>query len=546
MNKKYPKISISNAKNLRTNATTPEKILWTYLRKSSLNNLKFRRQQPIGPYIVDFLCCSRKIIIELDGGQHNMSKNIDYDNIRDNFLKEEGYTVIRIWNNDIIKNIDGVIEFLQDYTKTPTPKSKILTLPSREGNRNIKIQCPAKINLTLKITGKRPDGFHDIESVMQTINLFDYLTISTAANGKFEINLSGTSSEIPYNEKNLVYKAALLFIERTNLQPCKINVFIEKNIPVAAGLAGGSTDAAGMLYGLNKLYGEPLNRFELHELCAKLGSDLNMCLEGGRQKATGRGEILEKLPFEEFEVSLIKPVSLGISAKDAYTKFSRKMESNSSPADKTKPPTPTLPLKGGGGKHSHKYNRYAKEKSAILRKNMTDAENKLWYYIRKEQINGLKFRRQQPIGPYIADFVCQSLKLVIELDGGQHNEENYQEYDSERTVYLEKAGYKVLRFWNNEIFENIEGVTEKISNFANSLPPRGGGSGWGATAFLNDLEWAVIDDYKELRQIKTLYPNSVMSGSGSTYFGIGFEFEKQPDFWVKNNLKSIPYGVKEV
>ena len=238
---------------------------------------------------------------------------------------------------------------------------------------------------------------------MQTINLFDYLTISTAANDKFEINLSGTSSEIPYDEKNLVYKAALLFIERTNLQPCKINVFIEKNIPVAAGLAGGSTDAAGMLYGLNKLYGEPLNRFELHELCAKLGSDLNMCLEGGRQKATGRGEILEKLPFEEFEVSLIKPVSLGISAKDAYTKFSRKMESNSPPADKTKP-----------------------------------------------------------------------------------------------------------------------------------------------TAFVNDLEWDVIDDYKEVRQIKTLYPNSVMSGSGSTYFGIGFEFEKQPDFWVKNNLKSIPYGVKEV
>lgn len=260
--------------------------------------------------------------------------------------------------------------------------------------KQIKIQCPAKINLTLKITGKREDGFHNIDSIMQTINLFDYLTISVEKSEKTEIILNGDSDEIPYNEKNLVYKAALLFVE--NFQPCKINVFIEKNIPVAAGLAGGSTDAAGMLYGLNKLFDEPLKREKLHELCAKLGSDLNLCLEGGRQKTSGRGEILEPLPFEEFKVSLIKPLDLGISAKEAYTKFSTKTK------------------------------------------------------------------------------------------------------DSSR----------------NE--------------------------------FANDLEWAVIDDYERLQQIKKLYPESVMSGSGSTYFGVGFNFEHEDGFWVKNDLKSIPYGVKEV
>lgn len=260
--------------------------------------------------------------------------------------------------------------------------------------KKLKIQCPAKINLTLKITGKRDDGFHNIDSIMQTINLFDYLTISVEKSDKPEINLSGTSTEIPYNEKNLVYKAAELFFQNIK-ESYKTDIFIEKNIPIAAGLAGGSTDAAGTLYGLNKLLGEPLSRSELHKLCAQLGSDLNLCLEGGRQKTSGRGEILEPAEFEEFEVSLIKPLDLGISAKEAYTKF----------AQKTK--------------------------------------------------------------------------------------------DSSRDK------------------------------------------------FVNDLEWAVIDDYKQLQEIKKAYPKSVMSGSGSTYFGVGFDFENKEGFWVKNGLKSIPYGVKE-
>ncbi len=416
--------------------------------------------------------------------------------------------------------------------------------------KQIKIQCPAKINLTLKVTGKREDGYHNIDSIMQTINLFDYLTISVEKSDTTEIILSGTSDEIPYNEKNLVYKACLLFLEKTNMPAHKIKVFIEKNIPIAAGLAGGSTDAAGMIYGLNKLFDEPLSRKELHELCAKLGSDLNLCLEGGRQQTSGRGEILEALPFEEFDVSLIKPINLGISAKEAYTKFSEKIKTYPSFAEMDiadMPPTLALPLKEGGKKYTHKYSEFAKEKSIELRKNMTDTEKRLWQYIRKEQINGLKFRRQQPIGPYIADFTCQSKRLIIEIDGGQHNESKNIEYYEKRTEYLQKTGYTVLRFWNNEISQNIEGVIEKIIETANSLPTRGGGLGWGARdTFQNDLEWAVIDDYKQLQQIKKLYPDSVMSGSGSTYFGINMTFSPQEGFWIKNNLKSIPYGVKEV
>ncbi len=184
----------------------------------------------------------------------------------------------------------------------------------------IKIKCPAKINLTLEILGKRSDGFHDIQSVMQTINLYDYLTITIQDSEKLEINLSGTSEEIPYDEKNLVHKAIMLYFQ-DKCSNYKINAHIEKNIPIAAGLAGGSTDAAGALFGLNEILNY-YTRNELHTLCAKLGSDLNFCLEGGCQLTKGRGEILTPLPYKEFDLTLIKPKNLGISAKEAYVKYS--------------------------------------------------------------------------------------------------------------------------------------------------------------------------------------------------------------------------------
>lgn len=189
--------------------------------------------------------------------------------------------------------------------------------------KEIQIKCPAKINLTLEIVNKREDGFHNIKSVMQMISLYDYLNISAKRADSTEIHLSGNSDEIPYNEKNLVYKAADLFLKTTGIC-AKVNVFIEKNIPVSAGLAGGSTDAAGMLYGLNKIFDNPLSREELHALCSTLGSDLNVCLEGGTLLATSRGEKIKKIKTINMPVTLIKPKNLGISAKEAYTKYAQK------------------------------------------------------------------------------------------------------------------------------------------------------------------------------------------------------------------------------
>lgn len=192
--------------------------------------------------------------------------------------------------------------------------------------KSIKIKCPAKLNLTLEIVNKREDGFHNINSIMQLINLYDYLTISVCKSNENVIELSGNNMEIPYNEKNLVYKAADLFLKETDLKNYKIKINIEKNIPIAAGLAGGSTDAAGTILGLNILFENILSEEKMHELSAKLGSDLNVCLKGGCLHATMRGEHVETLPYLHLPVTLIKPKNLGISAKEAYSKYALKKE----------------------------------------------------------------------------------------------------------------------------------------------------------------------------------------------------------------------------
>lgn len=134
-------------------------------------------------------------------------------------------------------------------------------------------------------------------------------------------------------------------------------------------------------------------------------------------------------------------------------------------------PTLILPPQGGGdsfpspsegeGEDGGDMNRNISTINARrMRKNLTDAEKKLWRYLRLRNIGGNKFRRQQSIGKCIVDFVCLEKKLIVEVDGGQHSEN--VAYDSERTTWLESEGYRVLRFWNNEVLEDVEAVLEVI------------------------------------------------------------------------------------
>ena len=111
----------------------------------------------------------------------------------------------------------------------------------------------------------------------------------------------------------------------------------------------------------------------------------------------------------------------------------------------------------------------AKAAARRLRKQLTDAEAKLWYRLRRKQIDGLRFRRQSPVGPYIADFLCAEIRLIVEVDGGQHSSQAAN--DARRTKWLEAQGYRVIRLWNNDVHDNIEGVLEEIIRAARKTPP---------------------------------------------------------------------------
>ena len=109
-----------------------------------------------------------------------------------------------------------------------------------------------------------------------------------------------------------------------------------------------------------------------------------------------------------------------------------------------------------------------KERAKECRRNRTDAENRMWYYLRNRRLSGYKFVRELVISNYIADFVCREKKIIIEIDGGQHMAA--VQYDLMRTKYLERNGYKVIRFWNNEVFQDIEAVMDSILNIINTVP----------------------------------------------------------------------------
>lgn len=188
--------------------------------------------------------------------------------------------------------------------------------------QDLVISAPAKINLTLDVSGKRPDGYHNVEMIMQSITLRDYLTFQRIQSG---LELSCSQPNLPMDETNLVVKAVRRLYEYRSWDG-GIAIHLEKNIPLAAGLAGGSTDAAAVLKGLNELLALELSPSELMNLGAELGADVPFCLLGGTAIARGKGELLSPLlpPGEPLWLVLVKP-SLEVSTGEVYRRFNPKL-----------------------------------------------------------------------------------------------------------------------------------------------------------------------------------------------------------------------------
>jgi 4-diphosphocytidyl-2-C-methyl-D-erythritol kinase len=186
----------------------------------------------------------------------------------------------------------------------------------------LKKKSPCKVNLLLNILGKRADGFHELETVMQPVNLFDELTLERGGEG---IQLSCNHAELPTDSKNLVYRAADAFLKLHNLR-AGVRIHLQKNIPLAAGLGGGSGNAATTLLGMNELFGSPLPVEALEKIAATLGSDIPFFLYDKPALATGRGEkvqVLENFPVLTGKAFLLIHPGFGISTPWSYQNLAR-------------------------------------------------------------------------------------------------------------------------------------------------------------------------------------------------------------------------------
>lgn len=179
---------------------------------------------------------------------------------------------------------------------------------------SIYIRAYAKINLTLDVVGKRPNGYHDVEMIMQSVDLWDDIKLEEIPEG---IELNCNVKGLPIDEGNIAWRAVQLIKDKFGVSR-GIRVSIDKNIPLEAGLAGGSADCAGVLSGLNELWGLGMSQDKLKAMGKSLGADVPFCLNGGTARAQGIGDILTPIDFrKDMWLVIVKP-GFGVSTKEVY------------------------------------------------------------------------------------------------------------------------------------------------------------------------------------------------------------------------------------
>lgn len=179
----------------------------------------------------------------------------------------------------------------------------------------MRLKAYGKINLALDVVGKRPDGYHEVRMVMQTVKIYDGIEIFVTDTGKIEVETN--LYFLPVNENNLVYKAAKLLMDEFNIKK-GLKIKLQKVIPVAAGMAGGSTDAASVLYGVNKLFRLGLSLDELMERGVKIGADVPYCIMRGTALSEGIGEKLTKLTAPPKSVVVVAKPAISVSTRYVY------------------------------------------------------------------------------------------------------------------------------------------------------------------------------------------------------------------------------------
>ena len=183
----------------------------------------------------------------------------------------------------------------------------------------LKVTAPAKINLTLEVLGKRPDGYHNISTVMQAVDLYDVITITDNDSGK--VTVSCNYEGVPCDDSNICAKAAYRFFDYCKMDVRGVHIDINKTIPTQAGLAGGSSDGAAVIFALNQLFSAHLNPADMNAIAERVGADVPFCVQGGTKLCTGIGATLKKLPsLSCSDIVICKPDAVSVSTAEAYKK----------------------------------------------------------------------------------------------------------------------------------------------------------------------------------------------------------------------------------
>lgn len=197
-----------------------------------------------------------------------------------------------------------------------------------ETDKRVSVQSPAKINLTFDVTGDLPNGYHSIVSIFHAISLSDEMTVSVRAGVDalafvLDAEFIGAPGVFPLDENNLIAKAGHAFHNRTGLlETSLVQVRVKKQIPIGAGLAGGSSNAAAMLVALNDIFDSPLSETELHAIGTTIGADVPFLIKGGTQLGKGKGEILEAVTVAEpLHFVVVKPRQLAVSTPSVFAAY---------------------------------------------------------------------------------------------------------------------------------------------------------------------------------------------------------------------------------
>ena len=507
-------LQFENAKRMRKEYTEAENILWQQLRKDQLG-VKFRRQHPIDSYIVDFISLQQKLIIEIDGGYHETQDQKELDKERTKTLNDIGFEVLRFTNNEVSNSLSAVLQkiknHLQQHGTAPEggvplslrgegPGVRVYTTrPDTIFGVDFMVLAPEH-ELVQQIT--TPQQKEEIEKYLEYVKsrsererLAEVKSISGAFTGAYAINPfdgreipiwiseyvlagygTGAIMAVPCGDQRDFSFAKHFGIPITNIIGEHYNGE-EANATKEATLTNSDflngilmKDAIGVV--IDKLEELGIGKRKINYKMRDAGFS--------RQRYWGEPfPIIYKngiaYPVDEKELPITlphvenyKPGPEGEGPLANITEWvNPDLIPGPSPKERGEDKDNTFNYVTSDADTWKTLKPFAREN----RKNKTDAENLLWQNLRNRNISDCKFRRQHAIGGFIADLVCIEKKLVIEIDGKYHNDEEQKKYDNARTKYLQEQGFKEVRFKNEEVLKNISNVLEKIRKELAESPP---------------------------------------------------------------------------